>query len=111
MIQALCDSGAGLDVVSKKILNKIVLKMRKLYYGGTVTMANNDPIQPQEEVLLEIEIAGSKRRHWFTVMNELSSDIIFGDPFLRKIGAVLDFSERTIEIWNLNKRVNDIPTL
>ena len=36
-------------------------------------------------------------------MNKLSSDIIFGDPFLRKIRAVLDFSERTIEIWNLTK--------
>ena len=103
VIQALCDSGAGLDVVSKKILNKIVLKMRRPYYGGTVTMVNNDPIRPQKEVLLEIEIAGSKRRHWFTVMNELSSDIIFGDLFLRKIEAVLDFSERTIEIRNLTK--------
>ena len=36
-------------------------------------------------------------------MNELSSDIIFGDLFLKKIRAVLDFSERTIKIQNLTK--------
>ena len=37
----------------------------------------------------------------FTVLNELSSSIIFGTPFLSKIGAVLDFDKGKIEFRKL----------
>ena len=100
--QALCDSGAcGIDVVARTFLNKAIPKLQRPYRGNHISLANKSSVLPTEKVLLEIDISGGKRRHWFVVLDDLSSDIIFGTPFLSKVSTVLDFDEGYIEFRQL----------
>ena len=62
-------------------------------------MADKSSVLPTEEVFLKIDISGGRRRHWFVVLDDLSSDIIFGTPFLSKVSVVLDFDKGHIEFW------------
>ena len=101
--QALCDSGAfcGIDVVSKTFLNKATLKLWRPYKGNCISLADKSSVMPREEVLLEIDISGGRKRHWFVILDKLSLDVSFGTPFLSKVGAVLDFNEGQIEFPQL----------
>ena len=78
----LYDSGAELDAVGSTLNGKIVPKKRRPYIGGSVKMAAGAMVQLEEDLLLEIEIAGYKRLHWFTVIPGLTSEIIFGRQFI-----------------------------
>ena len=97
-IQALCDSGTcRIDVVARTFLNKAIPKLQRPYRGNYISLANKSSVLPTEEVLLEINISGGRRRHWFVVLDDFSSNIIFGTPFLSKVSTVLDFDEGHIK--------------
>ena len=97
-VRCLIDSGATISLIKHDLL--CTNKWLKSVYQSCVLArgANGLPLETKGRTELPIKLGDLNVGHTFVVANNLSIDCILGADFLCKHGAVLDCSEKSLQL-------------
>ena len=98
-VEAVCDSGASVSCLSKKLFDQINENHQvKIQPSTRLSSANQMPIQIEGTVSVPIKIGSKKYEHTFYVLKEAASDCLLGLDFLETNKCDALFSEGRLKI-------------
>ncbi|KAL0705875.1 hypothetical protein Bca4012_072300 [Brassica carinata] len=114
-MEALCDSGSSVNLVSKAIINDLgIVDVEPSLV--TLAFANSSMAVPYGTIRkLPVQVGNCILHTEFQVV-EMSKDhempLIFGRSFMATVGAVVDMPNKRVSFSNINKKVFDkaVPT-
>lgn len=98
--RALIDTGATENFISKKLVNKLNLKTRKIK-SRKIELANTAIVETSEMVNIELKIKNSPNTIYkikALVIKESGYDILLGNEFLKEFNVIINYKTANINI-------------
>lgn len=111
VFKSLVDTGSEVSVIAENILDELKkqnVKIPTLPVAGVIIVGVTGVRSKRvtKQVHLNLEIENKEYDNTFLVVKGLNLDIILGNDFLKKYGAIIDFRNRVLELNGHGERVS-----